>query len=184
MSAQSHGTPAKKSDLPWIAGSILIFGPMFLYLLSPSARKSQNEHAIHNDKHDFPTLEKEKQQHQSEEKASEIMKDDEGTPADVTQSVALSEQSDVPQDSQSQESTESTRAAASEAPVGDEAGKKTEDKDDSPKEETQPASEKPSEKSDSEGAPKVAGETPMDTSKTSTPPASTPNESTAEKIQG
>ncbi|KAF9452951.1 hypothetical protein P691DRAFT_659771 [Macrolepiota fuliginosa MF-IS2] len=97
MSAQSHGAQPKKSDLPWIVGATLVFGPLFLYLVSPSARKSQHAHAVHNDHHDYPALEKEKH----ESKQSEIVKDDEGTPADVTDSIALSEESDVPKDSQS-----------------------------------------------------------------------------------
>jgi len=66
--------------------------------LSPSARKSQAEHAIHNDYHDFPALQKETSSHsqvseaeQEETKSAEIMTDDEGTPADVAASIALSE---------------------------------------------------------------------------------------------
>jgi len=65
--------------------------------LSPSARKSQSEHAIHNDHHDFPALRNETSSHsqvsepvQVEMKHAEIMTDDEGTPADVTASIALS----------------------------------------------------------------------------------------------
>jgi len=66
--------------------------------LSPSARKSQAEHAIHNDYHDFPALQKETSSHsqvseteQEETRPAEIMTDDEGTPADVAASIALFE---------------------------------------------------------------------------------------------
>lgn len=66
--------------------------------MSPSARQSQAEHAIHNDYHDFPALRKETSSHlqaseaeQEETKPVEIMTDDEGTPADVAASIALSE---------------------------------------------------------------------------------------------
>jgi len=66
--------------------------------LSPSARKSQAEHAIHNDYHDFPALRNEASSHsqvseteQEETQPAEIMTDDEGTPADVAASIALSE---------------------------------------------------------------------------------------------
>lgn len=66
--------------------------------MSPSARKSQAEHAIHNDYHDFPALRNEASSHsqvseteQEETQPAEIMTDDEGTPADVAASIVLSE---------------------------------------------------------------------------------------------
>jgi len=61
--------------------------PQLLYLLSPSARK--NTHGVHDDHHDFPAL----KQHQTSktEPAVEIIKDDEGTEANVASSIALSE---------------------------------------------------------------------------------------------
>ena len=66
-----------------------------LYLLSPSARK--NTHGVHNDHHDYPALKKheEHKAHKSESDAAvpevEIMKDDEGTEANVASSIALSQ---------------------------------------------------------------------------------------------
>lgn len=127
MSAESHGAHSKKSDMPWVIGAAVVFGPGFLYLLSPSARKSHAEHAVHHDHHDFPTLGKGDQSHsqvsesqQTEEtERPEIMKDDEGTPADVSASIALSQESDVPKDSQSSEGVAETTVAAEQAPVGE-----------------------------------------------------------------
>ncbi|KIL55970.1 hypothetical protein M378DRAFT_182096 [Amanita muscaria Koide BX008] len=87
-----HGSQHSGSDRPWIIGSALVFGPFFLYLLSPSARKSHAQHAIHNDKHDFGI-----HTSQHESPVSEvIMKDDEGTEANVTDSLAASEHEDAP----------------------------------------------------------------------------------------
>ncbi|KAJ3573990.1 hypothetical protein NP233_g2067 [Leucocoprinus birnbaumii] len=129
MSAESHGAHAKSSDTPWIIGAAVVFGPAFLYLLSPSARKARAEHAVHNDHHDYPALGKNAESHsqvsepQQEEKSTELMKDDEGTPADVTATIALSEESDVPKDSKSPETVADTTVAAEQAPVGEEATK-------------------------------------------------------------
>ncbi|KAF5369434.1 hypothetical protein D9758_002489 [Tetrapyrgos nigripes] len=77
----------KSSDMPWIIGSALVFGPATLYLLSPSSRKTA-PHQQHNDKHEH-----EEQQHEA---ASIKMKDDEGKEADVTESVKAAESEDVP----------------------------------------------------------------------------------------
>ncbi|KAF8799012.1 hypothetical protein BYT27DRAFT_7202762 [Phlegmacium glaucopus] len=107
MSATSHA-PAKSSDTPWMIGSLVVFGPALLYLLSPSARK--NTHGVHNDHRDFPALEH--HQEPKTEPAVETMKDDEGTEANVASSIALSEESDVPNDSTSPESGAETLAAA------------------------------------------------------------------------
>jgi len=73
-------------------GSLVFFGPALLYLLSPSARK--NTHGVHNDHRDFPALKKH-EGHSSESAVAvpvtETMKDDEGTEANVSSSMALSQ---------------------------------------------------------------------------------------------
>ncbi|KAJ3508926.1 hypothetical protein NLJ89_g5491 [Agrocybe chaxingu] len=93
--SSSHA-PATKSDKPWIIGSLLVFGPAFLYLVSPSARK--DTHHVHNDKHDSPAHDKKEN---AEVKPAEVViKDDEGTPAQVGASIALSEAVDVPKETQ------------------------------------------------------------------------------------
>jgi len=122
MSAASHA-PTKSSDTPWLIGSLVFFGPAFLYLLSPSARK--NTHGVHNDHHDFPAL-KQHEGHQANKSESapevEIMKDDEGTETNVASSIALSQESDVPNDSTSSELNAETLTAAKVegAPVSEE----------------------------------------------------------------
>ncbi|KAI9573691.1 hypothetical protein HD554DRAFT_919957 [Boletus coccyginus] len=48
MSSESHaGHGSTSSDRPWIIGSALVFGPLFLYLVSPSARKGSHVHTDH-----------------------------------------------------------------------------------------------------------------------------------------
>ncbi|KAG6853921.1 hypothetical protein C0991_012411 [Blastosporella zonata] len=49
----SHAAFTPKSDKPWIIAAAVLFGPAFLYLVSPSARKNTG-HFVHNDAHDFP----------------------------------------------------------------------------------------------------------------------------------
>ncbi|PFH49941.1 hypothetical protein AMATHDRAFT_48282 [Amanita thiersii Skay4041] len=94
MSASSHG-PAISSDKPWIIGSGIIFGPLLLYLLSPSARKNRAAHAVHNDAHDFPGH----KHHEStastiehEPSTTVSMKDDEGTEANATDVIKAAEE--------------------------------------------------------------------------------------------
>jgi len=122
MSATSHASAKSSGDTPWMIGSLLVFGPALLYLLSPSAKK--NTHGVHNDHRDFPALQKQ-DGHQAEPAAAapvEILKDDEGTEANVASSIALSEESDVPNDSTSTESNAETLTAAKteEVPVSEE----------------------------------------------------------------
>jgi hypothetical protein len=57
-----------------------------MYLVSPSARKSREAHAVHQSHHEQPASTE-----QPEAQEPEVMKDDEGTPADVTATVALAE---------------------------------------------------------------------------------------------
>ncbi|KAF9262907.1 hypothetical protein L218DRAFT_959739 [Marasmius fiardii PR-910] len=83
MSSSAGGEGKKGSDLPWIIGSAVAFGPAFLYLASPSSRRSA-PHVPHGDKH-------------SQSHAPLPMKDDEGKEADVSGSIAQAEKDDVPQ---------------------------------------------------------------------------------------
>jgi len=108
-SSSSHG-PELSSDKPWIIGSLLIFGSAFLYLVSPSARKTH--HTAHKDKHEFPALAHE--EHSVNKPEPELMKDDEGKVADVASSVALAESSDIPNDAQSAEQHVELKAEAEE----------------------------------------------------------------------
>ncbi|KAF9525530.1 hypothetical protein CPB83DRAFT_885554 [Crepidotus variabilis] len=118
-STASHG--AAKSDTPWIVGSLLIFGPAFLYLVSPTARKTEH-HIDHKDKHEHPALLNDEHSKVLEDKAEkaekpkpEVVQDDEGTPADVSSSVAVAQfkqSTDSPKEGQSAEKHESLKAAA------------------------------------------------------------------------
>ncbi|KAH9480365.1 hypothetical protein JR316_0006963 [Psilocybe cubensis] len=97
---------AKSSDTPWIVGATLVFGPAFLYLVSPTGRNSTK--SVHNDLKEHPTLKRhDAAPHKPEEVAAaapvEIMTDDEGTEANVGATIALSQGSDVPKESQSPE---------------------------------------------------------------------------------
>ncbi|KAL0069073.1 hypothetical protein AAF712_003759 [Marasmius tenuissimus] len=78
--SSTAGEAAKGSDMPWIIGSVVVFGPAFLYLASPSTRKS----APHKP-------------HKSESHAPVTMEDDEGKEADVTDSIAKAKSEDAPQ---------------------------------------------------------------------------------------
>jgi len=104
-SESSHG-PEPSSDKPWIIGSLLIFGSAFLYLISPSARSRPN--FDHKNKH--------VSEHSKEAPEPEpvLMKDDEGTAADVASSIALAESSDVPNDAQSDDEHGDVKAASEE----------------------------------------------------------------------
>ncbi|TFK40876.1 hypothetical protein BDQ12DRAFT_680212 [Crucibulum laeve] len=116
MSAASHAAEtAKKSDKPWIIGATLVFGPAFLYLVSPSARK--NRHDFHDDKHDYPGYTP--KDHAAPAAEPVVVKDDEGTPANVSSSIKLAEQEDVPQDSTTPTEESKTRDAAATESSGD-----------------------------------------------------------------
>ncbi|CAA7262920.1 unnamed protein product [Cyclocybe aegerita] len=93
--SSSHA-PVTRSDKPWIIGSLLVFGPAFLYLVSPSARK--DTHHVHNDKHD--SLAHDKNEKAEVNPSEVVIKDDEGTPAQVGASIALSEAVDAPKETQ------------------------------------------------------------------------------------
>ncbi|KAH9948869.1 hypothetical protein B0H21DRAFT_205986 [Amylocystis lapponica] len=42
MSTAEHGEAKQGSDTPWMIGSAVIFGPAFIYLLSPSSKKASH----------------------------------------------------------------------------------------------------------------------------------------------
>ncbi|KAJ2934455.1 hypothetical protein H1R20_g2601, partial [Candolleomyces eurysporus] len=113
MASSAEGAASKKSDTPWIVGSALVFGPAFLYLVSPSARKSA---PAHHDKHDSKhSSTPEPAKEEAAAPAEKVtMKDDEGKEADVTASLALAEQSNVPKADVSPEQFEETKAKAEE----------------------------------------------------------------------
>ncbi|KAF4617507.1 hypothetical protein D9613_005753 [Agrocybe pediades] len=127
MSASSHAGAKTKSDTPWLVASALVFGPAFLYLVSPSARKK--EHLPHNDKHDFPNLQtKTSSTPESKSAPVELMKDSEGTEANVASSIELAQTTDSPNEQQSPEKAAEIRedaeaeGASSEASSQDNAG--------------------------------------------------------------
>lgn len=93
------------SDTPWMIGSALIFGPMMLYLASPSARKtthaheSQQSHSVHRS---------DASHHVEPQPAAETpaMKDDEGTEVsgeEIKQSMEQAFNADSPKDAQEHE---------------------------------------------------------------------------------
>ncbi|KAF5389198.1 hypothetical protein D9757_003388 [Collybiopsis confluens] len=98
----------KSSDLPWLIGSAVVFGPAFLYLVSPASRKSAPHHDSHHDS----------KGHVAEESKLHdpiTMKDSEGSPADVADSVHKAEAEDVPKaDSAENEAQKNPQAASSE----------------------------------------------------------------------
>ncbi|KDQ25853.1 hypothetical protein PLEOSDRAFT_1113601 [Pleurotus ostreatus PC15] len=108
----SHGPgheQKKSSDMPWVIGSLVTFGPAFLYLVSPSARKTAPGHAAHaHDSHAEPK--------------KVTMKDDEGQEADVTASVQAATADDAPK-------ADGAKVDASEVeqPQADEATEKSEE---------------------------------------------------------
>lgn len=61
--------------------------------MSPSARKNTHAHAHHDDKHDFPGIKTAKEEAPAPEKEPEpvIVKDDEGTEANVAESLQQAE---------------------------------------------------------------------------------------------
>jgi len=103
MSSESHaGHGSEKSDTPWMIGSALVFGSLFLYLVSPSARKSSHAGHGHEDHHEKHS------QHEESQPAQETpsMTDDEGTEvsgAEVKESIEKGFEVDSPKDAQAHE---------------------------------------------------------------------------------
>jgi len=99
-SASSHGSSATSSDKPWIIGSALVFGPLLLYLLSPSASKKSAEHAGHHDEEHgsahAPNHESTIEAAPSTLPTEVKMTDDEGKEENVADSLAAAEHEDVP----------------------------------------------------------------------------------------
>uniref|UniRef100_A0A0W0F1X9 Uncharacterized protein n=1 Tax=Moniliophthora roreri TaxID=221103 RepID=A0A0W0F1X9_MONRR len=137
----------KGSDMPWIIGSAVVFGPavstllpldasgnlsgqplplQLLYLVSPSSRKTA-PHVAH-DKHD-------KHGHGSQSHAPLPMKDDEGTVADVSGSVAKAEACPVAEDAPQSDA----------APTEQVEAKEDKSKEDKPEEKSEGKSEDKSE---------------------------------------
>ncbi|KAG8214500.1 hypothetical protein J3R82DRAFT_9556 [Butyriboletus roseoflavus] len=106
MSSESHASHdgSTPSETPWIIGSALVFGPLFLYLVSPSARKgSHGNHGHksnpdeHGDKH---------AQHVESHQDVTPIADDEGTEVsgqEVKESMEKAFETDSPKDGQERE---------------------------------------------------------------------------------
>ncbi|KAG9315880.1 hypothetical protein JVU11DRAFT_3529 [Chiua virens] len=109
MSSESHASHGgASSDTPWMIGSALVFGPLFLYLVSPTARNVSHGHADHG--HQSHTNKNEDEHAQqvesSPEEAAVPTTDDEDTevPAqEVKESMARAFETDSPKDAQEQE---------------------------------------------------------------------------------
>ncbi|KAG2154483.1 uncharacterized protein EDB93DRAFT_1132660 [Suillus bovinus] len=110
----SHGNYG--SDTPWMIGSALIFGPVVLYLLSPSARKTSH---AHESEHGHNAHRSDASHHV--EPQSPAMTDDEGTEVsgeEIKQSMEQAFDTDSPKDAQEHEEavakSEETSVASSE----------------------------------------------------------------------
>ncbi|KAF8236396.1 hypothetical protein L208DRAFT_651357 [Tricholoma matsutake] len=91
----SSHAPKQSSDRPWIIASALIFGPAFLYLISPSARKPT--HLEHHDLHDVPGHQKSTAPEPAQESEPVTVKDeDKDADAVVTEAVDQAETNDEP----------------------------------------------------------------------------------------
>ncbi|KIK99633.1 hypothetical protein PAXRUDRAFT_822551 [Paxillus rubicundulus Ve08.2h10] len=102
-SSESHaGHGSEGNDTPWMIGSALVFGPLFLYLVSPSARKTPHAGHGHEDHRDMHS------QHEGSQPAQETpsMTDDEGTEvsgAEVKESMEKGFEVDSPRSAQAYE---------------------------------------------------------------------------------
>ncbi|KAF9220934.1 hypothetical protein BS17DRAFT_786238 [Gyrodon lividus] len=107
VSSESHaGHSSPGSDTPWILGSALVFGPAFLYLVSPSARKSSHGHAEHEHKGHHDEYAQHAESQPAQETPSESMTDDEGTEVsgeEIKESIGKSFEVDSPKDAQEHE---------------------------------------------------------------------------------
>lgn len=93
------------SDTPWIIGSALVFGPMMLYLVSPSARKTTH---AHESQHSHSAHRSDASHHVEPQLAAETpaMKDDEGTEVsgeEIKQSMEQAFDADSPKDAREHE---------------------------------------------------------------------------------
>jgi len=109
MSSESHASHGvASSDRPWIIGSALVFGPLFLYLLSPSARKGSHGHTDHGHKNHRDEHEDKHAQHVDSHREEDVkpIADDEGTGVsgqEVQESMDKAFQADSPKDAQERE---------------------------------------------------------------------------------
>ncbi|KAJ7433029.1 hypothetical protein B0H11DRAFT_2123039 [Mycena galericulata] len=93
--AAAHHDFKPKSDLPWIIGALAISGPALVYLLKDTIAIKQRIAAGHHghDSHDAHAAHAEAHE---EHAAPTVMKDDEGTEADVSSSTNDATAADVP----------------------------------------------------------------------------------------
>ncbi|KAF7311408.1 Ubiquitin-conjugating enzyme [Mycena kentingensis (nom. inval.)] len=116
MSADAASHEFKpKSDLPWIVGAAAVSIPSLFYLLQETSAIKARIAAGHHDAHGHDSHEHAAKEH--EEHASPVvMKDDEGTSADVTQSVQAAEEADVPPAAETNNEPAEDAASAPEPP--------------------------------------------------------------------
>ncbi|KAJ7451597.1 hypothetical protein FB451DRAFT_1409688 [Mycena latifolia] len=110
--AAAHHEPFKpKSDLPWIIGAVAIAGPALAYLLKDTMAIKQRIAAGHHghDSHDSHAAHAEAHEDHA---APAVVKDDEGTEADVSSSVDAATAADVPQAADATSDSSSSDAAS------------------------------------------------------------------------
>ncbi|KAJ7147183.1 hypothetical protein C8R43DRAFT_1012221 [Mycena crocata] len=134
--ATAHHEPFKpKSDLPWIIGAVAIAGPSLAYLLKDTMAIKQKIAAGHHghDSHDSHAAHAETHAEKHEDHAAPaaaVMKDDEGTEADVSSAVNDATAADVPKaaDATSDDAAAPSEAAAEPPKDQKEEGEKEESK--------------------------------------------------------
>ncbi|KAK0201948.1 hypothetical protein DFS33DRAFT_1351051 [Desarmillaria ectypa] len=125
----THAPSARSSDNPWIIGSAVIFGPLFLYLLAPDGKKEDHHHAKSEHKPE-PVVEEKEAETQPEpepetpaaaaeestpeppaEAEPATVTDDEGTSVsaeEVKKSIEQAEASDAPKEAAAEEKKEAS----------------------------------------------------------------------------
>ncbi|KAN0087474.1 hypothetical protein V8E55_006095 [Tylopilus felleus] len=109
MSSESHSAHGSaQSDRPWIIGSALVFGSLFLYLVSPSARKDTHAHTDHAQNSHRGEHADNHEQHVESERKKHVkpIADDEGTEVsgqEVEESMEKAFAADSPKDAKEQE---------------------------------------------------------------------------------
>ncbi|PBK75012.1 hypothetical protein ARMSODRAFT_951078 [Armillaria solidipes] len=133
----THAPSTRSSDTPWIIGSAVVFGPLFLYLLKPDGKKEDHHHAKSEHKPE-PVVEEKEAESEPEpeapapaaeestpeppaaaeaEPAAETtsepatITDDEGTPVsaeEVKESIQQAEASDAPKEAAAEEKKEAS----------------------------------------------------------------------------
>ncbi|KAG1751326.1 uncharacterized protein EDB91DRAFT_600556 [Suillus paluster] len=129
------------SDTPWMIGSALAFGPVMLYLLSPSARKTDHAHAS---EHSHSAHRSDASHHAEPQTVPETpaLKDDEGTEVsgeEIKKSMEQAFDVDSPKDAQEHEEAvaegEQTSAESDDAVSQETADSSTSEADLAPSEE-------------------------------------------------